>query len=65
MAFVDARNGEQPLAGRRGDDDGDGGKPGLCARAHLAGKDNDRHDQQQRIGAEMIDRQADRRDRQQ
>ena len=65
MAFVDARGGEQPLAGRRGDDDGDGGKPGLCARAHRAGKDNDRHDQQQRIGAEMIDRQADRRDRQQ
>ena len=33
--------------------------PGARARADLAGEHDDRHDQQQRIGADIVDRQAD------
>ena len=63
MAFVDARRRKQPLPGDR-----DSATIAMAAaqalrpRADLAGEDDDRHDQQQRIAADMIDRQADRRD---
>ncbi len=62
MSFVDARRRKPPLAGDGDRHDRDGSEPGVAPRADLAGEYDDRHDQQQRIAADMIDRQANRRD---